>query len=62
VVNICTTQYPLDLKNSLIVNTTNNLAKLNKMLYNLFKTELLMKETCKPDVQWRRESQIIMMQ
>jgi hypothetical protein len=40
-------------KTSLIVNTTNNLAKLNEMLYNLFNLSSLkikqpVKETCKP--------------
>ena len=66
-VNIYTAQSHLFSKNSLIVNTTNNLAKLKEMFYNLFnlstlKTKQQVKETCKPHVQWRGNSNINVMQ
>ena len=42
VVNIYTTQYIFFSKNSLIINTTNNLAKLKEMLRNPFNLSSLM--------------------
>ena len=66
VVNIYTTQFPFYLKTSFLTNTK-NLAKTKEMLHNLFnlsslKTKQSVKETCKPHVQWREESNINVMQ